>query len=1413
MDSKLRPSLSTVLRIRLAQRLGSRRTKRRDRHLLFEPLEDRRLLAVDWRNPTNPLDVSNDGLISPIDPLQVINELNRTGSYELPTVRGAGKPYWDVNGDQFVAPVDALQVINALIANQTIPYSLGEGQQIATERSITITVGPAAGAETVGTRIYRLQVTPTFMSSDTPSSSRDLFAIYLMDPQQPSQTLLDRGTPGTALFTLSATGAEFTPGRVRWDGQVVELDLSEVTDRDTAELRLQMLNGDAHRGSRVLLRPLSNVVDVEGVASPLLLDTATPSAAGAAFNLTGLPTATNIAVQVENVRYNSAAQQYVAELRLQNQGDSLGRSVAVSFPGLPSGVTLRNPSGTTADDAPYINFAPAITRGGLSKNSRSERLLVEFDNPAGALFTLAPEIFAGANQPPTLAAIDPLTVMPGGVLSTQLTATDPDGDIVTFSLGATGSASASSLNLPTGMLRGYGVLEFTPAPDQLGQYTFDVIASDGVLQSRQTVTLDVIADPLTTTRVSGFVLDVDQSPLAGMQVEVGGVQGLTMSDGSFTLDLGSGPVVGDTLKIRGETFPGPLVYPFIAEKLPFILEHEVFLGVNNVIERPIFLPPLDIANGVTIDPMQDTNVTTAAISGASIFVSAGTLMNQQGTPFTGMLSITEVPVELTPAALPPNLVPDLVVTVQPGEMVFAQPAPLTLPNRSDYAPDTPMELWSINPVTGEFDMVGTGEVSADGSVIETVTGGIRNSSWHFWVARLIRWVTETEDKRCTKCKGMLPAASSVEAYSGALVEAHELAPYQSLGESRGLILQYDSERADPQQVVKMQAEYDLVLVAGFAQRPRIVRMMANLQVSRGSFSVQAPGFAGGQRGLSGGEHFWQLPANSPGTVGMALGIDMRDYPSGVYDFTASGGVVRSVDGGDFTGSMLSSTGSFVMVNSIDSPFGAGWGLAGLDHLVVNPDGSVLLIDGAGHEVVFGVPATPGGAFGSPVGDFSRLERLADGTFRRTTKDQTVFLFNAQNRLSLMRDRNGNEARYDYDAAGRLIRVTDPVGLQTLLAYDAGSGKLHSITDPALRTTVFEHDSAGNLIRITDPDGTSRTFSYDTRHRMIGEIDKRGNTEGVVYTASGRPTAATRRDGTQVQLLPFQSQGLSAPEETSRFDVSPVAMPPADSSATYADGSGNVMEYQLDAAGQVVSSRDGQGAMPTIERNAQNLVSRITDAREHVTQFTYDARGNLLSVRDELSQTPTENLVGVGSEPTSAVLADLDNNGTGDLVTVNEGDRTLSVVAGNGDGTFASRADYSLGDPQERESPFIEAVNTLVFPDGRGAQGIAQADFNRDGLLDLAVTNIRQAGFLMPTDLVSILLGQGDATFAPAEDLLLPQGAATTRYPGLLARDFDRDGHVDLVANSTSLSSSITMNEIYFYGSTEELVGEPERVAV
>ena len=97
------------------------------RQLLFENLERRLLLASDWQNPYNRLDVSDDGLVTAIDALTVINELNlrrisddRGRLPPRPPDSPPGKLI-DTNGDGLVAAIDALIVINALNGDSQPP--------------------------------------------------------------------------------------------------------------------------------------------------------------------------------------------------------------------------------------------------------------------------------------------------------------------------------------------------------------------------------------------------------------------------------------------------------------------------------------------------------------------------------------------------------------------------------------------------------------------------------------------------------------------------------------------------------------------------------------------------------------------------------------------------------------------------------------------------------------------------------------------------------------------------------------------------------------------------------------------------------------------------------------------------------------------------------------------------------------------------------------------------------------------------------------------------------------------------------------------------------------------------------------------------------------------------------------------
>ena len=89
-----------------------------------ETLEKRWVLASDWTNVLQPLNVKGDEnqSVTPLDVLIVINEINDpkirdSNSSPLPPVGEDGKtppPYFDVDCDNFVTPLDVLTIINAI---------------------------------------------------------------------------------------------------------------------------------------------------------------------------------------------------------------------------------------------------------------------------------------------------------------------------------------------------------------------------------------------------------------------------------------------------------------------------------------------------------------------------------------------------------------------------------------------------------------------------------------------------------------------------------------------------------------------------------------------------------------------------------------------------------------------------------------------------------------------------------------------------------------------------------------------------------------------------------------------------------------------------------------------------------------------------------------------------------------------------------------------------------------------------------------------------------------------------------------------------------------------------------------------------------------------------------------------------
>jgi hypothetical protein len=102
---------------------------------------------------------------------------------------------------------------------------------------------------------------------------------------------------------------------------------------------------------------------------------------------------------------------------------------------------------------------------------------------------------------------------------------------------------------------------------------------------------------------------------------------------------------------------------------------------------------------------------------------------------------------------------------------------------------------------------------------------------------------------------------------------------------------------------------------------------------------------------------------------------------------------------------------------------------------------------------------------------------------------------------------------------------------------------------------------------------------------------------------------------------------------------------------------------------------------------------------------------------------------VGINPSSVAVGDFNGDGTPDFAVANKRDGTVSVFLSQATGGYAPPAGYSVL-PQDTSAP------SLAYP-----ACVVTADFNADGILDLAVAN-------EGTNNVTVLLGNGDGTFGP-----------------------------------------------------------------
>ncbi|HEX7635654.1 MAG TPA: hypothetical protein VF427_10295, partial [Noviherbaspirillum sp.] len=326
---------------------------------------------------------------------------------------------------------------------------------------------------------------------------------------------------------------------------------------------------------------------------------------------------------------------------------------------------------------------------------------------------------------------------------------------------------------------------------------------------------------------------------------------------------------------------------------------------------------------------------------------------------------------------------------------------------------------------------------------------------------------------------------------------------------------------------------------------------------------------------------------------------------------------------------------------------------------------------------------------------------AGSTITRTDTDgsESVYTYDVNKGVYVS---TGGAGAYDtiaYDKKSQLLTWTDgETGIQERYA-STGLGRMLSTTDPSGNTVTYSYSPEGNLTKVVDASGEATYFDYvnkdltqvrtviqsdgveknvtrvlygyDDKHRLTTitvDLSSEDNSiaDGRIYQTQYTYDGATKRIASVTQ-----TDGTS-------LAFTYVQIGPDFKVATATDGLGNVTRFTYDVANRRTTATDPLGFVTTYDYDAKGQLVKLTgpsvNGVRQVTQYTYDANGNVTRIVDGEGHT---------------VVMEYDGNGNQTLQRDNAGNTIVR--------SFGARFNELL----------TETVYAVPDPDGAGAGKPAQ----------------------------------------------------------------------------------------------------------
>jgi uncharacterized protein YkwD/PKD repeat protein len=359
------------------------------------------------------------------------------------------------------------------------------------------------------------------------------FTISASDPDGDSLTYSASGLPSGANFNPSTRSFSWTPSVTQAGTYQVTFRVSDgsLTDSETVTITVSSLNQ----------APILSTIGSKSVAEESVLSftiSATDSDSGSlTYSATGLPSGASFNSNTRTFSWTPSSTQsgsYQVTFRVSDGSLTDSETVTITVSSTNRAPVFNNPmSSQTVAEGSLLTFTVnAADPDGDALTYRAVSL------PSGATFVPATRIFSwtptysqagsytanfsvtdgsltdyeavtitvtNVNQAPILNSIGAKTVSEGSLLSFTLSATDPDGNTLTYSAGGVPTGASFNANTRT--------FSWTPTTTQSGSYQVTFTVTDGSLADSENVAITV-SDTAPAPSVTGDdEIDADEQNL------------------------------------------------------------------------------------------------------------------------------------------------------------------------------------------------------------------------------------------------------------------------------------------------------------------------------------------------------------------------------------------------------------------------------------------------------------------------------------------------------------------------------------------------------------------------------------------------------------------------------------------------------------------------------------------------------------------------------------------------------------------------------------------------------------------------------------------------------------------------------------------------------------------------------------